>query len=149
MNRSDTPEYNSWRGMIERCGYTKHDKFKHYGALGVKVCKEWRESSAAFMEYMGPKPSPGHSLDRFPNPAGNYEPGNVRWATQREQCRNKRDNAKYTAFGKTLCMIEWAEEVGMSVQTLSWRLFYKKLPIEKALAPVKTLKQYPRIPHQP
>lgn len=132
---SHTQEWNTWRGMIERCTNPNHEKWKNYGAKGIKVHPDWFIFEK-FFKHVGPKPSPKHSLDRFPNKKGNYEPGNVRWATQRQQCRNSARNVHYTAFGKTMCLTEWAEEVGMSVQTLAWRLNHEKQPIEMALRPV-------------
>lgn len=84
----EAPEYSSWRGMHERCNNQKHVGFEYYGALGVKVCDRWSEFSL-FLEDMGPRP-PGKSIDRYPDPHGNYEPGNCRWATASEQQKNKR-----------------------------------------------------------
>jgi len=136
---SGTPEHNTWRGMIERCTNPKHEKYKNYGAKGISVHPSWLDF-ATFFKYVGSKPTPKHSLDRFPNREGNYEPGNVRWATQRQQCRNTEKNIQYTAFGKTMCMVEWAEEMKMSVQTLSWRLHECNMPIERALGPVRQLR---------
>ncbi len=133
MSRS--PEWNTWRAMVGRCTYEKNEKYHLYGGKGIKVHPAWLKFEG-FIKDVGLKPTSKHSLDRYPNPAGNYEPGNVRWATQTQQCRNLRDQKRYTAFGKTLCMSEWAEEVGMSVQTLSWRLHSEKQPIEQALRPV-------------
>jgi hypothetical protein len=57
----------------------------NYAKLGISVCEEWRKDFMAFYNYMGPRPSLKHSLDRYPNAKGNYEPGNVRWATSKEQ----------------------------------------------------------------
>ncbi len=83
------PLYKRWLGMNERCRNPKADNYPRYGALGVRVCQEWQESFIAFAEYVGPKPGPGYTLDRI-DPAGNYEPGNVRWATAHEQRINRR-----------------------------------------------------------
>ena len=87
------PEYNSWANMIQRCHNPSRPKFRYYGGRGISVCAEWRDSFAAFLAYIGPRPSPRHSVDRFPDNDGNYEPGNVRWATQKEQVANSRSNA--------------------------------------------------------
>ena len=80
-------EYVAWASMIWRCS---DPNFKGYGARGIKVCKRWRKSFLAFLEDMGPKPSPKYSLDRYPNNDGNYEPTNCRWATKSEQNYNRR-----------------------------------------------------------
>jgi len=81
--------------MIERCYLPTHKSYSIYSALGVTVCDRWRADFTAFFADVGLRPSPRHSLDRFPNNAGNYEPGNVRWATFEEQNRNHR-NTKLT-----------------------------------------------------
>jgi hypothetical protein len=87
------PEYNSWANMIQRCHNSDHPKFLYYGGRGISVCSAWRESFPAFLAHIGPRPSPRHSIDRFPDNNGNYEPGNVRWATQKEQIANSRSRS--------------------------------------------------------
>lgn len=84
------PEYTAWTNMITRCTNPKHNRWKHYGGRGISVCARWRGSYEAFLADVGRKPSPSHSLDRYPNNDGNYEPTNVRWATDDQQARNKR-----------------------------------------------------------
>lgn len=84
-----TPEYTTWEGMIRRCHHPNATNYGAYGARGVEVCARWRESFPAFLADVGRRPSSAFSLDRI-NPFGNYEPGNVRWATRSEQARNKR-----------------------------------------------------------
>lgn len=83
-------EYNSWRSMIGRCTRTKNNRYERYGGRGIKVCDRWLESFPDFLTDMGPKPTPNHSIDRYPDPDGDYEPGNCRWATREEQEANKR-----------------------------------------------------------
>ena len=82
-----TPEYRAWESMVQRCTNPKHAKWKTYGGRGIAVCDRWR-SFAAFLEDMGLRPSTEHSLDRKDNDRG-YEPGNCRWATRKEQMRNR------------------------------------------------------------
>lgn len=84
-----TPEFKTWRGMLTRCLNPNATRFSYYGGRGITVCQEWRESFSAFLESVGRKPSPQHSLDRINNDAG-YEPGNCRWATRSEQMKNRR-----------------------------------------------------------
>ena len=86
---SNSPEYRIWAGMKSRCYNPKHESFRHYGARGIKVCDRWLHDFLAFLQDVGSRPSPNHSLDRIEND-GNYEPGNVRWATPAEQLINRR-----------------------------------------------------------
>ena len=84
------PEYGVWSGMKSRCTYPTMKCWKNYGGRGIKVCERWLNSFENFYADMGPRPSPKHSIDRFPDNDGNYEPGNCRWATDAEQQANKR-----------------------------------------------------------
>lgn len=83
------PEYNTWSAMKARCSNSKTKQWMDYGGRGIRVCDRWLSSFEAFLADVGPKPSPDHSIDRI-DPNGNYERGNVRWATSREQARNQR-----------------------------------------------------------
>lgn len=86
---SKTPEYRTWSGLVQRCTNPKNASWDDYGGRGIKVCDEWRHNFLAFWNYIGPRPSSHHSLDRINND-GNYEPGNVRWAPREVQASNKR-----------------------------------------------------------
>jgi hypothetical protein len=85
--------YRIWAQMIQRCENPNNAWYHCYGARGIKVCEIWRNSFIEYAKYvdsvLGPRPSLDHSLDREAN-EGNYEPGNLRWATAKEQANNRR-----------------------------------------------------------
>ena len=89
-----TAEYRAWKGMKTRCTNPKEPGWKYYGGRGIRVCDRWLNSFEAFLADVGPRPSPQHSIDRYPDNDGNYEPSNVRRATQAEQSQNRRKPAR-------------------------------------------------------
>lgn len=117
-----TAEYRAWQCMITRCENSNSINYAEYGGSGITVCERWRNSFAAFLEDMGLKPGPEYTLDRYPNPAGNYEPGNCRWATPKQQARNRRTNLLLTYNGQTKTLAEWAERTGFRGGTIKRRL---------------------------
>jgi len=116
-------EYSIYHSMIKRCYKPKNPSYPHYGGRGIKVCDEWLGVGgfSKFIEHIGLRPSRLHSIDRIDNNKG-YEPGNVRWATAIEQCRNKSDNRMITALGKTQCLSAWVEETGITRGSIKGRL---------------------------
>lgn len=119
-----TPEHRSWLAMIARCCDPHAKTFNNYGGRGITVYKGWTGDTGfiAFLAYIGPRPSEEYSIDRYPNNDGNYEPGNVRWATSKDQNRNKRNNRLLTCDGITMCVSAWAERLKCSALTLMGRL---------------------------
>lgn len=113
-----TPTYKSWSCMRARCNNPKNADYKNYGARGITCHQSW-DSFESFFSDMGEKPD-GTTLERMNND-GNYEPGNCRWATKREQALNRRTSRFVTAHGRTMTLKEWADVTG-----LTYILLYKK-----------------------
>jgi len=133
MNKSHgmnkTPIYEIWCGMIKRCSNKNSNSYHNYGGRGISVCDEWLKFDNFYRD-MGDRPE-NASIDRI-NMNGNYEPGNCRWATRKEQSRNTRSNNLVEFNGETKCLTEWAEQVGVKVATL-WNRLNSGWDIDKAL----------------
>lgn len=114
-------EYTSWWEMIQRCYRAGHISYKNYGGRGIVVCDRWKNSFPNFLTDLGLKPTPRHWLDRI-DTNGNYEPGNCRWATPKEQLRNTRRNRIVEYQGKAMCMSELSEVTGILCSRLRWRI---------------------------
>lgn len=127
---ADTPIHNIWSSMIARCTNPRDSGWKHYGGRGITVCQRWRTFENFFAD-MGERPSDKHSLDRINND-GNYEPGNVRWATDAEQQRNTSRTRRVTLHGRTMCVKDWARELGISSAVVYTRM-HKGWSAERAL----------------
>jgi hypothetical protein len=106
--------------MRNRCD-PQHEFAKHYFERGIKVCERWQSSFENFLADVGRRPSPAHSLDRIDND-GDYEPGNVRWATATEQVRNRRGVQRFELDGENLTLAEWAERKGVRLTQLEQRV---------------------------
>ena len=130
------PEYEIWLGIIARCESPSDTSFRRYGARGIRICAEWRRDFPAFLAHVGRRPSDAHSIDRI-DTNGNYEPGNVRWATAQQQARNMRTNHRITHNGATHCLAEWAEITGIRRETIAMRLRLGWTPAEALTTPVR------------
>ncbi len=115
------PEYNIWRVMKDRCYKEGAAGYELYGARGIRMSNEWRDSFEAFYRDMGPRPSPEHSVDRKKNDRG-YSKRNCRWATRIEQANNRRTNIFYEFDGETKTLAEWCREL-----RISYKQMYHKL----------------------
>jgi len=129
-----TPEYKAWEAMISRCENPTSCSYKWYGARGIKVCSQWRESFSAFLKDMGLRPSSEYSIDRFPDSNGNYEPGNCRWATVNEQNGNRRISVLITAYGVSRWAAEWSRITGIAAETIIRRIRVRGMSAEDALS---------------
>lgn len=118
---SSTQEHKIWEAMRERCFDKNNKRYRDYGGRGITVCARWRSSFEAFYADMGPRPSRQHSIERR-DTHGNYEPGNCRWATAKEQQRNRRNNRLITIDGHTLPLAAWCETYGVSYDLVRGRL---------------------------
>jgi len=124
-----SPEYIIWSGMRSRCLNTNDKSWHNYGGRGISVCQRWA-NPVQFIQDMGPKPSPNHSIDRIDNDKG-YEPSNCRWATWGQQNGNRRDNVWLECQGIRLLRVDWARIVGISSAGLARRV--EKWGVDKAL----------------
>lgn len=120
---SNKAEYAIWLGMRNRCYTPSVKSYANYGGRGITVCPEWRDSFEQFYKDMGDRPTAKHSIDRINN-EGNYEPGNCRWVTHKEQCNNRRGNIPLEYNGKTQTPAQWSRELGLSRATIIQRLSY-------------------------
>ena len=115
----EAPEHYIWRTMIARCNRPTSSGYRNYGGRGIKVCDRWKDYSL-FMKDVGPRPDEDHSLDRIDND-GNYEPGNVRWASRSDQQKNKTTTKFYTDGSFTGTLVECARHLGISKELAHWR----------------------------
>lgn len=108
----------AWRNLRGRCTKAYNSCFESYGARGIHVADRWL-SFENFLVDMGEVPGPDYSIERIDND-GNYEPGNCRWATPKEQARNRRSTFWVEAFGRRASLAEHAEEYGVHYK-LAWK----------------------------
>jgi hypothetical protein len=108
-----------WSDMMRRCYNQEARNFCNWGGRGIAVCERWHEFKN-FLADMGEAPA-GLTIDRIDN-NGNYDPGNCRWATYKQQLRNRRNNRLITAGGVTKTLAEWAESLGVSEMCIWHRL---------------------------
>lgn len=120
---TNSPEYVSWMAMRNRCLNPRSEHYHRYGGRGIKVCYRWATSFENFFADMGPRPTPAHTLDRYPDNDGNYEPGNCRWATPSEQAFNRSTNV--TVQGPDGC--ELSPRAAAEAFNLKWTTFNNRV----------------------
>jgi hypothetical protein len=133
---SKSSEHIAWLAMKERTCNPNFLQYHNYGGRGIRVCERWLNSYENFLADVGRKPTPKHSLDRIDS-NGNYEPGNVRWATRDEQANNRTSNRFVEAFGERLTIIQWARKTGVGRHNISNRLKAGWTPEQAVLTPAK------------
>jgi hypothetical protein len=131
--QSKTRLYMVWAAMKRRCYNPRAAFYERYGGRGITVCDRWRESFVAFVEDMGERP-PGHEIDRIDND-GNYEPGNCRWATRKEQVLNRAVVKLVTIGATTLPLRTWCDLSGVRYGKAIQRLFAGWAPHHAILCP--------------
>lgn len=127
---TNTPTWNTWSGMLARCTNPSNKDYKRYGARGISVCDRWKVFEYFLMD-MGERPA-GTTIDRIDN-LGNYEPGNCRWATVKEQNNNRRSNRVLTTERGELTMSQAAKLSGKSCEVLAYRIDKMGMTADEAM----------------
>lgn len=147
VHGQETVEFQTWSSRVSACTSPKNVSYKNYGGRGIKICEGYRLSYPLFLKDVGRRPSGSHSIDRINN-NGHYScgkcdqcltndwPFNLRWATPKQQARNRRDNHMLTINGETLCLSEWEERHGLPKRILSKRIRHG-CPTENLFLPSK------------
>jgi hypothetical protein len=129
-------EYNSWKHMKDRCYREGNPFHKDYGKRDVTVCPEWIDNFQAFLNHIGPKPGPSYTVERIRN-GGNYEPGNVKWGTKREQANNRRSNSIITIDGMSGTLRHLCDQLDLDYEFMrrrTQRVLSRRTPQEAANA---------------
>lgn len=122
-----------------RCFNKANESFKNYGGRGITLCDEWKDFEKFYSWAVNNGFKPELTFERINND-GHYEPSNIRFATQKEQCQNKRNNIAITYNGVTLCASEWARKMNLPAGVILWRfkkgwkgadLFRKQTPLKR------------------
>lgn len=140
---SYTPGYNNWKSMLRRCTEPRDNAFLQYGGAGRFPCEALKKSPQSMFDAIGPKPSKELELDRTNNNLGYFcgvcedckqhgRPTNIRWATRKQQQRNRRNSSLFTIDGVTHCASEWAEKFGLTWQQFAYR--YRDYKVVNAAA---------------
>lgn len=120
-NQTDSPEYNTWMSMKQRCLNPNAPNYDLYGGRGIKICDRWVNSFEDFLSDMGYKPSSKHSIDRI-DVNGDYEPSNCKWSTNEEQQNNKRNSVKILINGILYSIKELSQKYSIKESRIrNWR----------------------------
>lgn len=134
-----TVEYRTYFNMLARCQNPSHNRYEFY--KNVKIDKRWLGENGFenFVADMGPKPTPHHSIDRKDND-GDYTPENCRWATPKQQARNRHNSMTMTYEGETKTVKEWSEQLDMKYSTLRKRILSGWTPERAVTTPTRRRK---------
>lgn len=114
------PLFNIWKGMIQRCTNPKDKRYQRYGGRGIQICARWLDVNN-FIADMTEGYEKGLQIDRINND-GNYEPANCKWSTTKQQTRNYSRNVVLDHDGKRMCVVDWADIVGISAKIIYERV---------------------------
>ena len=118
---SRTKIYRTWQNVKDRCSNPNNPAAHNYAERGIKMYQPWADDFATFKEAVGMPPTPRHTLERIENDKG-YVPGNVTWATRKQQAQNMRKNVNLTVKERTQTVAVWAEEMGLHPSTIHYRI---------------------------
>lgn len=124
-------EYKSWQSMKERCLNKSYHNYSDYGGRGIRIHESWVNSFQSFYAHIGTRPSLNYSLERIDN-NGNYQPGNVRWATKQEQASNRRTSILFTIGTETKTLKQWCDFYQLKYKTVHARI-QRGVPFNEAL----------------
>lgn len=119
--RSKEPEYRIWKSIKQRTLVPTYRDYPNYGGRGITIHPTWAKSYVAFIDAVGRRPSPSHMIERIDNDVG-YVPGNVVWATRKDQNNNTRKNRFVEIAGERMTVAQAADKYGISQSRLLWRL---------------------------
>jgi hypothetical protein len=128
QGRRTTPEFNAHAGMMARCFNPDDAAYGNYGGRGIRVCERWAKGEdglsgyECFLADMGRRPSASHSIDRRENSKG-YSKSNCRWATKKEQSRNRRGLHVVEYSGVSMPLSQACEEAGLSYWMVKRRIY--------------------------
>lgn len=138
MKSDEQRLYSIYHNIKRRCYYKKSNRYKNYGAKGIKMCDEWFNDIKSFKKWAYENGYQSNlTIDRIDN-NGDYKPSNCRWVTYKEQNRNYSKNVVFEYNGDKKPLVDWAEQFKVKYATLYKRLVIKKWNIKEALnKPVK------------
>lgn len=145
---SKTRLYQAYKHLLHRCYDEKDVNYKNYGARGITVCDEWKNSFLNFKEWAECNGYADNLTIERKDVNGNYEPSNCCWVTMKIQQNNRTNNRLITYNGETKTITQWAEYCGLSYRNLYYRL-KAGYSIEKAIEkPKRCLKRLEKVQAQ-